>query len=76
MKKKYFFPFKKKFIRLSYQKRSGRHNIGKGPEMKLEMAKNDKKKCNFNAKYREADGSCNNRRFPFKYGVAFTPFRR
>lgn len=64
------------FSRLSYEKPNGRHNIGIGAETKLELMNNKERKCNFNAKFREPDGTCNNRRFPFKYGVAYTPFRR
>lgn len=68
--------YQKKIGRLSYEKRIGRHNIGNGPETKLETTKHDRQRCNFNSKFREPDGVCNNRRFPFKYGVAYTPFRR
>lgn len=67
------------FLRLSYEKRNGRHNIGHGPETKLKNMENmkvNRRRCNFNAKFREPDGTCNNRRYPFKYGVAYTPFRR
>lgn len=63
--------------RLEYEKRNGRSNIGIGPLMKLENNKViDNRRCNFNSKYREPNGFCNNRLFPFEYGVAFTPFRR
>lgn len=63
--------------RLEYEKRNGRHNIGIGPQIKLDTNKIvNARRCNFNSKYREPDGICNNRLFPFEYGVAYTPFRR
>lgn len=66
------------WCRLLFTKRNGRHNIGRGPKTKLENlnSKTSKKRCNFNAKYREPDGTCNNRHFPNEYGVAYIPFRR
>ncbi|KAB0801447.1 hypothetical protein PPYR_05801 [Photinus pyralis] len=33
-------------------------------------------RCNESQRYRTYDGTCNNLKNPFKYGVAFTPFRR
>lgn len=65
-----------KFHRLEYEKRNGRHNIGNGPQMKLDTNRISNQRCNFNSKYREPNGICNNRLFPFEYGVAYTPFRR
>lgn len=65
-----------KIYRNAYEKPNGRHNIGKGPEIKLETVKSDRHKCDFNAKYRVPNGSCNNKQFPFLWGVAYTPFRR
>lgn len=59
-----------------YEKPIGRHNIGRGPEIKLETTQRERRRCDFNAKYRKPNGSCNNKRFPFLWGVAYTPFRR
>lgn len=63
------------FPRLSYNKRRGRHNIGLGPSTKLKE-KHEKTMCNFESRYRDPTGRCNNKKNPFTYGVAYTAFRR
>lgn len=68
---KWIFPI----CRLSYSKRRGRHNIGLGPSTELKE-KYEETKCNFESKYRDPTGQCNNKKNPFTYGVAYTAFRR
>ncbi|KAG4075552.1 hypothetical protein HA402_003377 [Bradysia odoriphaga] len=57
------------------QKPANRWNIGHGVLIALD-APNLEVNCDFNSKYRNANGTCNNRDFPLTYGVAMQPFRR
>lgn len=61
--------------RHSVQKPTNRWNIGQGVLIELN-APNLEVKCDFNSKYRNANGTCNNKEFPLTYGVAMFPFRR
>ncbi|XP_062557613.1 chorion peroxidase [Armigeres subalbatus] len=56
-------------------KRHRRWSIGKGPVIKIPH-QNDTQQCDFNAKYRTNNGTCNNKKHPHTYGVALIPFRR
>uniref|UniRef100_A0A182K066 Heme peroxidase 1 n=1 Tax=Anopheles christyi TaxID=43041 RepID=A0A182K066_9DIPT len=52
-----------------------RGSIGRGPAMDLPRM-HTHPRCDFNARYRTANGTCNNKERPFEYGVAMIPFRR
>jgi peroxidase len=52
-----------------------RWSVGKGPNISLHMPKKVAQ-CDFNSKYRTANGSCNNKEHPNEFGVAMRPFRR
>ncbi|KAJ6637042.1 Peroxidasin [Pseudolycoriella hygida] len=52
-----------------------RWNIGQGVLIELDTP-NMAAKCDFNSKYRNTNGTCNNKEFPLTYGVAMQPFRR
>ncbi|XP_055636731.1 myeloperoxidase [Toxorhynchites rutilus septentrionalis] len=52
-----------------------RWSIGKGPTVKIPHS-NGTQECNFNAKYRTNNGTCNSKKHPYTYGVALMPFRR
>ncbi|XP_055598963.1 chorion peroxidase [Uranotaenia lowii] len=56
-------------------KRHRRWSIGKGPATKV-IHQNETQRCDFNARYRSNNGTCNNQKYPFSYGVALIPFRR
>lgn len=54
-----------------------RFSIGRGPEITLDITPSfNSSICDFNAKYRTANGTCNNKANPHTHGVAFRPFRR
>lgn len=57
------------------KKHSGRWNIGKGPAIDLDLPKKNTV-CDFNSKYRNPNGTCNNKQNPIQFGVAMQPFRR
>lgn len=63
------------YFSYSFEHIRERWNIGQGPSTAL-MPSNSDVKCNFNSRYSTSNGTCNNRRNPFTYGVAMTPFRR
>lgn len=52
-----------------------RWSIGHGPNIRL-PSPNTATHCDPNARYRNANGTCNNRREPMRFGVAMLPFRR
>uniref|UniRef100_A0A182P084 Chorion peroxidase n=1 Tax=Anopheles epiroticus TaxID=199890 RepID=A0A182P084_9DIPT len=52
-----------------------RGSIGRGPSMDLPRT-HVRGRCDFNARYRTANGTCNNKERPYEYGVAMLPFRR
>ncbi|XP_053658081.1 chorion peroxidase [Anopheles marshallii] len=52
-----------------------RGSIGRGPAMNLPRSHNHPG-CDFNARYRTPNGTCNNKDHPYEYGVAMVPFRR
>lgn len=52
-----------------------RWSIGQGPPVNFGHPE-PSGTCDFNAKFRTANGTCNNKRHPFTWGVAFIPFRR
>ncbi|XP_065080087.1 chorion peroxidase [Ochlerotatus camptorhynchus] len=56
-------------------KRHRRWSIGKGPAISVPH-QNGTQQCDFNAKYRINNGTCNNKKNPHSYGVALIPFRR
>ncbi|XP_053698672.1 myeloperoxidase [Sabethes cyaneus] len=64
--------FAKKF---DIRKRHRRWSIGKGPLIRIPH-QNITQKCDFTAKFRTSNGACNNKLFPFLYGVPMLPFRR
>lgn len=70
---KYLFRYGKDNINKDISKR---WSIGKGPEIKFNLTKENSSHCNFNSKYRTLNGTCNNRNHPNTYGVAMRPFRR
>ncbi|KAL9898512.1 peroxidasin homolog cardinal [Glossina fuscipes fuscipes] len=59
----------------NYTRGSKRENIGAGPKMLLPDPTLDIS-CNFNAKYRQANGECNNKKHPRYYGATLVPYRR
>ncbi|XP_058457785.1 myeloperoxidase-like [Malaya genurostris] len=61
--------------KFNVQKRHRRWSIGKGPSTKIPHS-NATQTCNFNARYRTNNGTCNNKKFPFLYGITMLPFRR
>lgn len=61
--------------KFNMNKRHRRWSIGKGPATKIPRH-NVTQVCNFNAKYRTSNGTCNNKNQPFTYGTALIPFRR
>ncbi|XP_058813496.1 myeloperoxidase [Topomyia yanbarensis] len=61
--------------KFNVKKRHRRWSIGKGPSTKIPH-QNGTQTCNFNSKYRTNNGTCNNKKFPFLYGVTMLPFRR
>ncbi|XP_053945852.1 chorion peroxidase [Anastrepha ludens] len=60
---------------LNYTKPYGRYNIGAGPKIKLPDPTMNFK-CDFNTRYRNANGVCNNKEHPRLYGAAMVPYRR
>lgn len=52
-----------------------RWSVGRGPALHL-PAPSTATSCDPNARYRNANGTCNNRAHPLDYGVAMLPFRR
>ncbi|XP_053680578.1 chorion peroxidase [Anopheles nili] len=52
-----------------------RGTVGRGPAITLPRM-HDNTHCDFNARFRTANGTCNNREHPLEYGVAMVPFRR
>ncbi|XP_040171209.1 LOW QUALITY PROTEIN: chorion peroxidase [Anopheles arabiensis] len=52
-----------------------RGSIGRGPPMDLPRA-HRQPRCDLNARYRTANGTCNSKERPYEYGVAMIPFRR
>lgn len=63
-------------FRYSFDKRRGRHTIGEGSLTHVKDFALDSSQCDFNARYRDPTGRCNNKLFTLQYGVAYTPFRR
>ncbi|XP_055533803.1 myeloperoxidase [Wyeomyia smithii] len=61
--------------KFNVKKRHRRWSIGNGPFIKVPH-QNITQKCDFNAKFRTINGTCNNKKFPFLYGVTMLPFRR
>ncbi|XP_039452178.1 myeloperoxidase-like [Culex pipiens pallens] len=61
--------------KFNMNKRHRRWSIGKGLALKLPRV-NETQVCDFNARYRTNNGTCNNRKQPYSYGVALIPFRR
>jgi peroxidase len=53
-----------------------RWSVGKGPNTSSLGWTRPKGKCDFNAKYRTVNGTCNNKEHPEEFGVAMRPFRR
>ncbi|XP_030371156.1 chorion peroxidase [Scaptodrosophila lebanonensis] len=62
--------------RFNYSKEPGRSNIGHGPRIVLPDPTSDHLKCDFNARYRRANGVCNNKKHPRNFGAAMVPYRR
>ncbi|XP_017488439.1 PREDICTED: chorion peroxidase isoform X1 [Rhagoletis zephyria] len=60
---------------LNYTKPMGRYNIGVGPKIDLPDPTINFD-CDFNARYRTANGVCNNKAHPRLYGAAMVPYRR
>lgn len=58
----------------NFDQKKTRFSIGNGP--KIELKPNQPSNCDFNSKYRTANGSCNNKIHPDTFGVALRPFRR
>ncbi|XP_049535672.1 chorion peroxidase [Anopheles darlingi] len=50
-------------------------SVGRGPVINVPRV-HQKTKCDFNARYRTPNGTCNNKEHPYEYGVAMIPFRR
>uniref|UniRef100_A0A182QP98 Uncharacterized protein n=1 Tax=Anopheles farauti TaxID=69004 RepID=A0A182QP98_9DIPT len=50
-------------------------SVGRGPSIELPRLHRPTR-CDFNARYRTANGTCNNKEHPVEYGVAMIPFRR
>lgn len=63
---------------VNYTRKPGsRNTIGQGPLMEgLSAPAEAAIQCNFNARYRYANGQCNNKENPHTYGAAFIPYRR
>uniref|UniRef100_A0A336M1I8 CSON015496 protein n=1 Tax=Culicoides sonorensis TaxID=179676 RepID=A0A336M1I8_CULSO len=67
----------KKFSKGQKRKSQKRWSIGRGPEISLDLTPSlNSSVCDFNARYRTANGTCNNKLNPNTFGVAFRPFRR
>ncbi|XP_058057184.1 chorion peroxidase isoform X2 [Anopheles bellator] len=49
--------------------------VGRGPAINVPRV-HYKPQCDFNSRYRSANGTCNNKEHPYEYGVAMIPFRR
>lgn len=61
--------------RFNFTRGRDRSNIGHGPKIILPDPTSDII-CDFNAKYRRANGICNNKNHPRHYGAALIPYRR
>ena len=61
--------------RNNIKRRGKRWSIGRGPRLNKNIVE-DHSFCNFNAKYRLPNGTCNNKDNPLTYGVAMRTFRR
>ncbi|KFB36141.1 AGAP003502-PA-like protein [Anopheles sinensis] len=59
--------------KVSNRQRKG--SVGRGPKIDLPRLIH-RGECDFNARYRTANGTCNNKEHPHEYGVAMIPFRR
>ncbi|XP_052871492.1 uncharacterized protein LOC128277085, partial [Anopheles cruzii] len=49
--------------------------VGRGPVLNVPRMQY-KAQCDFNSRYRSANGTCNNKEHPYEYGIAMIPFRR
>lgn len=58
----------------NFVRKNKRFSIGHGP--KIDLRPEEPTNCDFNSKYRTANGSCNNKLNPQTFGVAMRPFRR
>lgn len=63
--------------KITKKKSQKRLSIGHGPDITLDTTPSfNSTVCDFNAKYRTSNGTCNNKDNPHTFGVAFRPFRR
>ncbi|XP_068156160.1 chorion peroxidase [Drosophila tropicalis] len=62
--------------RFNYTKSPGRDNIGWGPRIVLPDPTVLRLDCDFNSRYRQPTGVCNNKEHPRTYGASMVPYRR